>query len=304
MRKLSSMLLATVVTACAVEPSQSTAEQGELGRNMLAANMLAANMLAANMLAANMLAANQLSTQLNPDGSNMLLGSADGRFLLQYIVSCALPAGQNLSANVNVADTAPPATPYTCASGTCTFTGLLDLAPQWIDHKLSSDGQAWISSCLLARVNANQISEEISLRGSNSALAVTPAEAQLYTVQEGAFYGDVFTYPKPIVWIACEGAGQINGTFGGLVDRKCARPDPANPGKTICGFDYAGYCGDYSPQVVSAHACRNFDAASGSYSDCRASSGHHLVIDDVRADLLGGEYHHQFQNAITTYVTP
>jgi hypothetical protein len=216
MRKASTLFAAALLTACISEPSQSTDQQDEIGRNMLASNMLASNMLASN----------SLSTQLNPAGASMLHSTADGRFLLQYIVSCARADGTNLTANVDVADTAPPATPYACTGGVCTFTGLLGVAPDWQNKKLDKDGIGWVSSCLLSRVNANQVSEEISLRGSNASLAVSPAEAQLFSVQEGAFYGDVFTYPKPIVWIACEGEGQIAGTFGGLVDRKCARPDP------------------------------------------------------------------------------
>jgi hypothetical protein len=259
-------------------------------------------MLASNMLASNMLASNQL--QLNPDGASMLLDSADGRFLLSYIVSCAVPSGTDLIADApGAADTAPPANPYTCVSGTCTFSGLLGLAPEWVSHKLKPDESSWVSACLLARVNALNVSEEISLRGTDPALAVGAAEASLYTVQEGAFYGDVFTYPKPIVWIACEGRGQINGTFGGLVDRKCARPDPNDPHKTVCGFTYAGYCGDFTPDVAtSAHACDDNTGDGGYYDRCHASSGRHLLAGDFQA--IGGELHHTFRQVITTYVTP
>jgi hypothetical protein len=305
MRTAAALFAASMLAACVAEPTESGDSQDVVSRNMLSANMLSANMLSANMLSANMLSANMLSAnqlQLNPSGAQLLLSTADGRFLLQYIVSCAVPTGIDMIADVpDAPDSAPPATPYTCSGGTCTFTGQLGLAPTWLHHKLDHNGVGWVSSCLLARVNANLVSEEISLRGGASQLAVGPAEAQLYTVEEGAFYGDVFNYPKPIVWIACEGKGQIDGTFGGLVERKCARPDPNNPGKTICGFTYAGYCGDYSPQVPAAHACADYTAAPGYYNRCRASSGHGTVVDDIRAD---GEIHHTFDHVITTYVTP
>jgi hypothetical protein len=308
MRNLAVTLFsASLWTACVSQPETSSGDQEVVGRNMLAANMLAGNMLAANMLAGNMLAGNMLAAnqlELNPDGASMLLDTPDHRFLLSYIISCAVPAGTSLSADVpGAADTAPPANPYTCSGGHCTFPGLLGLAPKWLDHKLKNDDSAWVSSCLLARVNALNVSEEISLRGSEPALAVTPAEAALYSVEEGAFYGDVFTYPKPIVWIACQGRGQIHGTFGGLVDRKCARPDPANPGKTYCGFTYAGYCGDFTPDVASpAHACDVDSGDGGAYDSCHASSGRHLPAGEFQA--LGGELHHTFRNVITTYVTP
>ena len=305
MRTATALFAASMLAACVAEPSESSDSQDVVTRNMLSSNMLSSNMLSSNMLSSNMLSSNMLSSnqlQLNPDGAQLLLTSADGRFLLQYIVSCAVPSGIDLIADVPSApDSAPPATPYTCSGGTCTFTGQLGLAPKWIDHKLDRDGMGWVSACLLARVNANQISEEISMRGNDPALAVGPAEAALYTVEEGGFYGDVFSYPKPIVWIACEGKGQIDGTFGGLVQRKCARPDPNRPGKTVCGFTYAGYCGDYSPQVPAAHACRDYTADPGYYDRCRAGTHHGNVTDDIRAD---GEYHHQFRQVITTYVTP
>jgi hypothetical protein len=307
MRTAMSLFSASLLAACAASPQTTTDEQDVVARNMLASNMLASNMLASNMLASNMLASNMLASnqlQLNPDGASMLLSTADGRFLLSYIVSCAVPAGTEMIADIPGApDTAPPANPYTCTAGSCSFPGLLGLAPKWIDHKLKQDDSGWVSACLLARVNALNVSEEISMRGPDAPLAVGAAEEALYTVQEGAFYGDVFTYPKPIVWIACEGSGQVNGTFGGLVDRKCARPDPGNPGKTYCGFTYAGYCGDFTPDVAtSAHAC-SFDSGDGGfYGDCRASSAHPMYLRDFSP--LGGEIHQAFREVVTTYVTP
>jgi hypothetical protein len=300
MRSAVWLIAASLLAGCVADSRDSSTTEDATIRNMLASNMLANNMLASNMLASNMLASNMLASnqlQINQLTADGLLSTADGRFLLQYITSCALPDGMNVIAEVpGAVDSAPPATPYTCLNGTCVFTGLLNLAPEWIGHKLDPVGRGWVSSCLLARVNANAVSEEISLRGRSSALAVSPAEEQLYSVQEGAFYGDVFTYPKPIVWIACEGEGQLSGTFGGLVDRKCARPDPSQPGKTYCGFTYAGYCGDYTPQFPSAYACSVFDATGGWYDECHGAG-------------IGGPTHsippgRAFSQAITTYTTP
>lgn len=300
MRKALCFLAASMLAGCISDARDGSDSQNVIGRNMLASNMLANNMLASNMLASNMLASNMLasnSLEINQVAAQGLLSTADGRFLLQYITSCALADGTNVIADVlGAPDSAPPQTPYTCAGGTCVFTGLLNLAPEWIGHPLGPEGRGWVSSCLLARVNANAVSEEISLRGNSPALAVSPAEEQLYSVQEGAFYGNVFTYPKPIVWNACEGEGQLSGTFGGLVDRKCARPDPSQPGKTYCGFTYAGYCGDYTPQFPSAFACATFDATGGWYNECHAAG-------------IGGPHHaappgRAFNYTITTYTTP
>jgi hypothetical protein len=49
--------------------------------------------------------------------------------------------------------------------------------------------------------------------------------------------------------------------------------DPANPGKTHCGFNYAGDCADYTLQLPSPYACGTFDAAQGTYGDCHDRSG-------------------------------
>src|SRR5262249_5145934 len=136
----------------------------------------------------------------------------------------------------------------------------------------------WISACLYARVNANDTAEAISLRGKNDGLTVTPDEASIYTVEEGAFYGNFFRddLSEPIDWNACRGSGQASGEFGGLVLRDCTEPDDTNPGFTKCGFKYGGDCADYTPEFPSPFACRRFDTALTAYDDCFGPGvGHH-----------------------------
>jgi hypothetical protein len=98
-------------------------------------------------------------------------------------------------------------------------------------------------------------------------------EAELYSVQEGAFFGNLFTDDGPIDWNSCRGEGQASGEFGGLVLRDCAEPDPDDPEKTLCGFNYAGDCADYSPEFPTPYACRSFDGEDGSYGECHAGEG-------------------------------
>jgi hypothetical protein len=209
-----------------------------------------------------------------------LLSTADGRELLGYLVGCAIPSGVSLVASVpGAADSAPPSTLFTCVDGTCTFPGQIGLAPSWLDRPLDATGRGWVSACLLARVNAYGVSEKISLRGDHDALVVSDDEAAAYPIQEGAFYGDVLA--GQLVWYACEGNGQRGAITGELSERACARPDPSNPGKTICGFDYAGWCGSRRP------ACD--DGQAGWYDECYSSS-----------EQDGDE----FAQVITTYVHP
>jgi len=126
-------------------------------------------------------------------------------------------------------------------------------------------------------VNAYDTAEAISLRGAHPALVVTPDEAELFTVVEGAFYGNLFVHEDdPIDWNTCRGEGQASGEFGGLALRDCAEEDPGAPGRSYCGFTYAGDCRDYTPQFPNAYACKSFDSIQsdyGLYGDCHTSSG-------------------------------
>ena len=135
---------------------------------------------------------------------------------------------------------------------TLEFFGALGLTPRWLDKPLDRKGKGWISACLFARVNGHDVPEPVSLRGPHPALTVSGDEAAQYPVQEGAFYGNVFTPAnQPINWIACQGEGQASGELGGLVDRDCAEPDPAYPTHTQCGFKFVGDCADFTPTSPS-----------------------------------------------------
>jgi hypothetical protein len=253
---------ASALLACADDPaSTSSTTQNISTKNRLATNRLATNRLATNRLATNRLATNRLAT--NRLAANMvtahdLLSTVDGRTVYSYLVGCAVPAGTTIVAEVPGAEDTTADDPFTCVNGTCTFEGAVGVAPEWLTHRLTHTGQEWVSSCVFARCNAHDTSEAISLRGKSSALAVSDDEAALYTVEEGAFYGNLFTGDDdPIKWYACEGEGQASGEFGGLVVRDCTEPmackadhtcdpDPSCAGSDCqpltCGDD--GYCHD------------------------------------------------------------
>jgi hypothetical protein len=288
MRPLYFAAATTLLIACTVDSpanegvtNQAVQSQNRLASNRLASNRLASNRLASNRLASNRLASNSLSYVALAETSD-LLQTAEGRDVYSYIVSCALPEGVTIEADITGAgDSAPPATPYTCTAGHCTFSGNLGLAPTWIDRRLDRRGQGWVSACLFARVNANDTAESISLRGRNPGLTISTEEMELYTAEEGAFYGNLFiSDPDPSVppdWHACRGEakaacpGDIG--CGGLGNRDCAAENPANPGFTYCGFVYAGDCGDFTPSTPSAYACRSYEATSGTYGDCHDDAG-------------------------------
>jgi len=265
------------MTVVALSVFAADAAQAAETKNKLASNKLASNKLASNKLASNKLASNALSsTRLEANlATAELLSTEDGREVYSYIISCALPAEITLVAEVPDAPDTTLDAPYTCTSGHCSFQGGIGLAEYWIDHKLAPKDQRWVSACLLARVNANDTAEAISLRGPHDNLTVTIDEAELYAVEEGAFYGNIFSGDPdgPIDWNCCRGEGQASGESGGLALRDCTEEDPANPGSTLCGFKYAGDCADYSPEFPSPYACKVFNAGQGSYEECYTAAG-------------------------------
>jgi hypothetical protein len=296
MRPMFLAAAAVSLIACTVEaPDTSTTTQNVESHNRLASNRLASNRLASNRLASNRLASNRLASNSISSvrvaalqETSDILANATGRIVYSYLMSCALDSNTTVVAenivNEDCGDVTTgcvvgaPANDDYCgpsalngpfAAGHCEFGGGVGVAPRWLDKKLDPKGQGWVSACMFARINAYDTAESISMRGRNEALSVSTDEASIYTIEEGAFFGDMFG-TDPIDWNACEGEGQASGEFGGLELRDCTEPNPATPGLTYCGFTYAGHCGDYSG-TGEAHACSG--DPNGAYTDCRVGKG-------------------------------
>ncbi|NVB85244.1 MAG: hypothetical protein HOV81_43165 [Kofleriaceae bacterium] len=299
-------------SACTIEdPTTSTTDEALSTWNRLAQNRLAQNRLAQNRLAQNRLAQNSLNaTSVEAlHETARILETEGGREMYSYLINCALNDGTTVEANVPTAqDTAPPNTLYTCTNHHCVFPGALGLAEEWRWHKLSPKGQGWVSACIFSRVNAHTTTEAISLRGRHSQLAITPDEGELFPLEEGAFYGNLFVdEDQEIDWNACRGEAQAASEDGGLDLRDCTEEDPARPGFTQCGFKYAGDCRDYTPEFPSPYACRTYN--SGFYGDC---AGVQTADDDDDDDNDCGHHHdnrgwssrgHKYREVITVYVS-
>ncbi len=291
MRTLSWVAIALVTaTACTdelaqeSEGSQSIVANNRLSSNRLSSNRLSSNRLSSNRLSSNRLSSNHLQADLTAVGD--LIQTAEGQELLSYMVSCALPEGQILIAP-NPAHATNPAEPENLE-----FFGEIGLAPRWIDRPLDKVGKRWVSACLYARVNAYNVTVPVSMRGPHRGLATTPAETAAWTLEEGAFYGDYFRpLNEPIIWIACRGKDQAAGEMGGLNERDCAEPDPAHPGLTLCGFSYAGDCGDYAPPKTK-HACGHF-SSKGFWVSCKNTNAFpHAQADFFSDDDDDGDHSH------------
>lgn len=304
MRALVVLGVACLVSGCTDEesPSESTNDSTIVVFNRLAGNRLAGNRLAANRLAANRLAGNRLSNnrlELHREGAAELMSTPDGREVLSYIVSCAVPEGTVLVGE--------------SGGQTYEFPGEIGLASEWLRHRLDSKGEGWVSACLFARVNAHNVTLPISLRGPNHRLAASADEQAGWTLEEGAFYGNLFTPDdEPIDWNACRGKDQAAFEGGGLTDRDCAEPDPANPGKTYCGFNYAGDCGEFA--VDDRPACEDYSENGTFYRRCHGPAD--ADDDDDQGHGHGHGHHHGwgcghghghgdvYRQVITTFTVP
>jgi hypothetical protein len=258
--------------------------------NRIIANRIIANRIIANRIIANRLSAHRMTVNMNTAGE--LLETDDGREVFALIVSCAMPDDVSLTATVDGID--------------FEFFGELGLAPQWLHTRLDRAGQGWVSACMFSRVNAQEVAIQISLRGPSRALDVSDDERAEWSLEEGAFFGNFFgRLDRPLQWFACRGRDLAKGQAGALAERDCAKPDPANPGFTLCGMVFAGDCGNFAADRV----CESFSKHGTFYRECHtAPIRHHHHAGSEDFDELGSDFDARrvrvFDQVITTFVTP
>jgi hypothetical protein len=277
MRPVSYLLIASVAmfAACVDLPEESSTSSMVVGSNRIGSNRIGSNRIGSNRIAASRLATTTLSNgqlSINMETAAKILETDESRELLSLIVSCAMPPNLTLVAKVQ--------------DKTFLFPGEMGLALGWLAGPLDTAGQGWVSACMLARINANDIAFPISMRGPNPALAMAPGERDFWTVEEGAFFGNLFgPTNEDIQWYACRGSDQAAGETGGLTQRDCAEPDPAAPNLTQCGFNFVGDCGTFA----RSPACEQFSGTGTFYARCHTG-------------IKAGD--RVFQQVITAYVIP
>src|SRR5437899_210440 len=117
------LVASSSVTAC-LDPGSG--ETSSTSQHVVTKNRLATNRLATNRLATNQLLA-------NPGTSTDILSTVDGRNVYSYVVSCALPSGTTIEADVPGANsTTDP--DYCDDAGHCVFQGGVGVAAEWIDE--------------------------------------------------------------------------------------------------------------------------------------------------------------------------
>jgi hypothetical protein len=279
-------LLALSLVACVDDPDTSESHSSVVTDNRLVGNQLAENRLVGNQLAAGKLAGTRLSDgslELDSDAAHDMVQTNDGREVLTFIISCAIDFGTTLV----IQD----------GSNTYTFDGDLGLANNWLHGPLDRTGMGWVSACLFARVNVASLPIPISLRGNNPKLVAAEDEKIAFGLQEGAFFGNFFTADdEPIDWNACRGSDQAAGEVGGLILRDCTEPDPAHPGLTMCGFNYAGDCGDFADR----YACKQYDDNRTFYKHCQDNPAYRNKANNHGFGHSGDN--NAYGQVITTYV--
>ncbi len=114
----------------------------------------------------------------NQDGGDIAMHDN----LMNYVIACALPAGQSTS--------------FDDSHGvTHVWTGGLGLAPAWLDGPASETDTQWVTACLMAHANSATPAPkhiQISVRGNAPALATTAIEVDTVKTFDGVYFGDGF----------------------------------------------------------------------------------------------------------------
>ena len=247
---LSLIALSAGLTGCigAADPGEdvASAQQADEDENGLTMNGLAMNGLAMNGLAMNGLTTNGLT--LNGLSLTSVIPTTLGtdplaQMFMSYVVSCALPSGQNV------------VFPSLAGQTNYTFAGGLGLAPQWgVEGGLCDQTcQQWISACAISRVNALGQHVPLSERGNNPGLALAVGETTTYPNREATYFGNVFM-PTQIRY-ACRTAGDDQTLIG--------RPCGNGADVSQCAINVLGDCNT----VCSTHN------ADGSYANCTTPAG-------------------------------
>jgi hypothetical protein len=203
---LLSVGLAVVVSAlaagCAEAPEDQTATDSELmSENGLKTinGMKVHNGLAAG---SGLSLSAGLKSPAGLSSSSSLMNTADGRTTVSYLVRCALPAGRT----INKAD----------QNGKMySFSGQIGVAPDWENGVCNGSCERWVSACMLALVNTTGDHYPLWLVATNPAIGwgVDPS----FPLQEGSFFGDIFTSPPYAYYCGGRdfGMSPIPGRIGG-----------------------------------------------------------------------------------------
>jgi hypothetical protein len=180
-------------------PTPSVSRRSGVTDNAITMNALTTNALTTHPDRLRELVESPLVDDSFKPGSSLgdALWDPSAQQVMEYLVSCALEPGQQLTW-LPPSGQGPPIAPFT-------WEGSLGLCPQWREQGAAGDTacQELVSACLLARNSAFGTPVALSVRGFDTSGAYfgagsvpvngTPTpEHEVYRWREGAFYGNLF----------------------------------------------------------------------------------------------------------------
>lgn len=226
----------------------------------LSSNGLALDMEILSELEAGPLGFWQSSTEavVDPD-SLAIFDETGGPEHMEYLVLCALDEGTEM------------------VIGDSRYRGLFGLAPEWVEEGCDESCQKWLSACLLAHANHYGVAVTVSLRGAHPGLAWDAGIAEEFTLQEAAFYGNIFQVDgddpvdleRPLY--ACSGRALIawdedpehhETSLDYLQKRVCGSG-------SSCGLNNTGPC---VYPIESESICRQDAGWEGYYANCEGEN--------------------------------
>ena len=113
-----------------------------------------------NALSPTAFASSQLTTSVLNSTNAAAMGTTNSaRKLLSFATTCALDATQSID--------------FTVSGVQYHAVGLMGIAPSWTTSALSASDAAWVSACVVSRVNLTSSAVTISARGDNAGYDTT-----------------------------------------------------------------------------------------------------------------------------------
>lgn len=194
------------------------------------------------------------TTVLNATNAAGMGGSAAARRVLASAIGCALDSSQTVT--------------FTVSGNAYSYTGGLGIATNWTSSALSSTQAAWVSACVFAHANDQSAVVWLSVRGSQSGLSASGAEATDYQIEEGAFWGNAFVNLGSIAAYTCDGVDQAaNDSYGDLPYRQCTQWNGVTGSNmSLCDMIYAGNCSAVCSTSTAPYAGCSFQSGASSGS--------------------------------------
>ena len=208
-----------------------------------------------NALSPSAFAASQLTTAVLNGTNAAAMGTTNSaRKVLSFAATCALDETQSID--------------FTVSGVQYHYVGLMGVAPAWTSRALTTSEAAWVSACLVSRVNLTSSVVEISARGANAGYDTTIGEVADYQLEEGGFWGNAFTNLGSVAGFSCNGVDQAaDDTIGELPLRECAEWDGVTGSNASpCGFSYAGLCSSACSTATAPYSGCSFSGGSASSS--------------------------------------